>query len=1120
MDIAAATGTTLRWPRYPYPGLRPFRLTADADESLIFYGRETNKDDVLERLNESQLVSVVGPSGCGKSSLVKVGVIPALMAGFLTRAGHDWETIQMRPGQAPLGNLAAALAELSDTAAAGPAMGVEQIGALLAAERSALWALMEHLAASTRRDTALTRPRRVLLLMDQFEEIFSGVQNGREVDQFVGLLTQFFRRPHPRLYVILTMRTDFISQCANFPGLAEILNKTQYITPVLRGQSLEDAVARPAEAYGGEIEPALVREIMRDMGAGSSYDADHLPLMQHALLWLWQQAWLRNGNAEPPRPDLPAADHSAPLVLSLGEYEAHERLHGILNRHAEQILAHVMSGSDGERHGRVAEIMFRRLSERDMSMRYKRAPAYASEICHLAECSPGELDAVINPFADQDASFVERRTEARPDDPLLDLSHESLIRQWHRLRAWTDAEAEKLAVFRKITDEAEHWAQQGRSRSYLKMGGQLGVLQEWWEASRPTQIWAGRYSAVEGKAGQLSDRFALIEEFRSQSVRADKHRRRMRVAGLAAPFLLVALGGSAFYWSQVQAAKAIAETKTKTQIGAMALQGRLERSDDRATKALEIALGYLAVPKFDRYPQVEALAYDALQHLRETRIIANAGPASSVDYSPDGRWVIGSGEGQVRILDTSQGNLHTLNVPNNRYWNVRWSARGDRVLLAAWDKTALIVPLDMSGAAPTNAPDRLIRLEGPLGVGAKVGTAVFSPDGSKVATGGNGFPLRIWDAGNGEILASQDDGDASDGFALALNSDNTLLAAANRQGGISIYKLEGGHIVGPQPLSQESGENDQNMTRSLSFHPTQSNLLLFVRGTAVGILDVSTGELRVRVHTHGRIVNQAVFNADGTLIATSMEGGIVRVWRAGPDGKSAELAATFGEHTGNVFGVRFSPDGQHVASAGRDDRTIRIWTIDPALRPMVRDAAAGAVVPASVPVISERQSDGDLRVRDSHGSWITLGGVPDRFTPDVEAELGPWILLAPKPQAESSPNARENRRSLSEQRDPLLFRRNEPGAPVAFLESAGQPVRWTAFAITTDGHIVGQTDDGHEYRWQVFADRNALISFARAHLPVEVTKAGTAQVKLSDRDSCLVGLASDEQCRSALLGFE
>ena len=152
-----------RWPPSPFPGLRPFRITASEDESLIFYGRNRAKDEILARLNSSHLVFVVGPSGCGKSSLLKVGVIPALEAGLLTHAGPNWRTIEMRPGDRPVRNLACALAALRNDASKSDTS--DQLYDILRSDESGLW-----LAAETLAPRAAPNP--LLILIDQFEEVF------------------------------------------------------------------------------------------------------------------------------------------------------------------------------------------------------------------------------------------------------------------------------------------------------------------------------------------------------------------------------------------------------------------------------------------------------------------------------------------------------------------------------------------------------------------------------------------------------------------------------------------------------------------------------------------------------------------------------------------------------------------------------------------------------------------------------------------------------------------------------------------------------------------------------------------------------------------------------------
>ena len=279
----------LRWPRYPYPGLRPFRITGDSDESLIFYGRDAQKDEIIARLGRSHLVMVIGPSGCGKSSLIKAGVIPALEAGFLARAGERWRTLQMRPGRQPVGELARALSLLPPAVAGlGRDRLAQELEALIRSGPSGLWLAMDQLQALAGGQPASAAPERLLLLIDQFEEVFGPqIEAQADVDWFVRVLVRFFEKPHADLYVVLTMRTGYIGQCANFVGLAELLNATQYLTPVLRESGLREAIMAPAADYQGEVEPALVDALVADMGTGTDYDADNLPLLQHALLWLW-----------------------------------------------------------------------------------------------------------------------------------------------------------------------------------------------------------------------------------------------------------------------------------------------------------------------------------------------------------------------------------------------------------------------------------------------------------------------------------------------------------------------------------------------------------------------------------------------------------------------------------------------------------------------------------------------------------------------------------------------------------------------------------------------------------------------------------------------------------------
>jgi len=936
--------TQLRWPPYPYPGLRPFRITDDADESLIFYGRDTHKDDILERLNSSQFVSVVGPSGCGKSSLVKVGVIPALGAGLLTRAGYDWLTLEMRPGRNPLRSLATALASLGGDYNSALGTPTEQVLNALQIERSALWLLMEHVVPSLGREGAAKKSRCLLLLLDQFEEVFTIAHDNREVDQFLGLIAQFFRKPHPRLYVLLTMRTDFISQCANFPGMAEILNKTQYITPVLRGEDLRDAIMRPADVYRGPLDPDLASEIIRDMGAGSTYDADNLPLMQHALLWLWLRRCERERIAAPT--SSPGPIGGASPQADVEAYRDCGRLAGILERHAEEIFASLRTPGDKEgRRVRIAEVMFRRLSERDESLRYRRAPAQASEVCKLAECSRSQLDDVIVPF--REASLLELRCPEE-SDPLLDLSHETLIRQWKRLRAWVDDEAEKAAAFRTLAREAKKWDAKNRPRTLLKTDDDFDALESWWKTNVPTATWAARYRCADPTGTSLADAFPIVETFRDASKQAqrrlDNARRRRKAVVLGSAVLFIASMFGLQRWLFIRESNQRA--RMLVQQGHTALENRSQ------ALALGIALEVLkGANGLSRVDEAKDLAVEALGHLHEQLEMHVNQNYPSADYSPDGNWLVTVSDNQLTFVNTRDGQRQQVASPPGvgsvRF--ARWNPTANALLIGS-EQGMFILPIDPANpqSGDGTPPPR------PIGSGSGFSRPTFSANGAYVFMAAPNGPVQMWNARTGEEIKIEGMPRSSQGFgwaAFAVSADGLRLASPT-QGKIEIYDIKDGRAVknnaeitppkavsSPQGTRRDAGPPSQIVP--LAFDPTDANRLLVAwgnqaLGSTAGIARISpnAGSTPERFKVPdgerpNRGVGQGTFSADGGLVALTYDDGTVRVWSPA-DVSLAQRPTSLREHAGNVVFARFSPDGQHLVSAGQD-KTIRIWNLTPAL---------------------------------------------------------------------------------------------------------------------------------------------------------------------------------------------
>lgn len=315
----------------PYPGLRPF----DEKDSRYFRGRRGQVTALLSRLEKRRFVAVVGSSGCGKSSLVRAGIVAQLRLGNMPSAGRRWRVAIMRPGNAPFAALAAALLEerrqlskslvtekekSSSTIELGDHRPVDpnEIVSLTGRVRGSSSALF----SAIRDYGLLAEGERLLVIVDQFEEIFRyrREKNVSDAAEFVSLLVQtacdaarysgqketsdsLLSLPKAdqevarRVFVLLTMRSDFLGQCSLFDGLPELLNDSQFLTPRLSPTQIKDAIEVPVRLVDGEVTPELSSALLTDMqsvilgeGGEEAPESDQLPLLQHALRRIWQEA--------------------------------------------------------------------------------------------------------------------------------------------------------------------------------------------------------------------------------------------------------------------------------------------------------------------------------------------------------------------------------------------------------------------------------------------------------------------------------------------------------------------------------------------------------------------------------------------------------------------------------------------------------------------------------------------------------------------------------------------------------------------------------------------------------------------------------------------------------------
>ncbi len=494
----------------PFPGLRPF----EAGENHLFFGRDGQSDELLGRLRRSRFLAVVGTSGSGKSSLVRAGLLPALHGGFMIAAGSDWRVALFRPGDEPTNNLAVALCAHEPRGANDEDADLLVTLTEATLRRSAL-GLVEVV-----RHARLSEGKNLLIVVDQFEEIFRFKQNARtgaaddEAAAFVKLLLTATQQTDVPIYVVITMRSDFLGDCAQFRDLPEAINAGQYLIPRMTRDQRREAITGPIAVSGGAITPRLVNRLLNDVGD----NPDQLPLLQHALMRAWQ-AWAKAHRADEP--------------LDLLHYEAIGGMAAALSRHADQAYNELPD----ERSRLLAEQMFKSLTEKGADNREVRRPTKLKDLCAVCEASEAELIAVIDQFRRPGRSFLMPPVDVALDaDALIDISHESLIRGWQRLKDWVDEESRSAQIYRRL---GETTALYKVGKAGLWRDPDLLVALTWREQRQPNEAWARRYYPEFAAAMGFLDESRATRD-RELAERERKRKRDLRRTRLTAATLLVA----------------------------------------------------------------------------------------------------------------------------------------------------------------------------------------------------------------------------------------------------------------------------------------------------------------------------------------------------------------------------------------------------------------------------------------------------------------------------------------------------------------------------------------------------------------------------------------------------
>jgi tetratricopeptide (TPR) repeat protein len=529
MRSAAAAGLA-----NPFPGLRPFR----EEEEYLFFGREGQVDTMVDKLATMRFLAVIGTSGSGKSSLVNCGLRPSLRRGAMATAGSSWRMAQFRPGGDPIKALARSLAEpgvlFSGLNVDGEALE-GMIEATLEMSSLGLVDLFEQ--------AQLTDRANLLLIVDQFEELFRyttphfSVSDNKTRQEasvaFVNLLLEAYQADCG-IYIVLTMRSDFLGDCARFPGLPEAVNEGQFLIPRLTREERRAAIAGPIAVGGGEISPVLLTRLVNDVGD----NPDQLSILQHALNRTWAQ-WQREGHGNEP--------------ISLADYEAIGTMAHALDQHAERAFAELKT----ERQRRLCEVVFQALTEKGSDARGIRRPTDFATLCAIANASREEVEAVLDVFRKPSRSFLMPPAPERVGTTtVIDISHESLMRVWNRLNEWVEREAESGARYRRLVQSAALYA---KGSAGLMTDPELAFMLKWQQGWQPTAAWAERYDSSLSEVMEFLDR-SLKERDRlvanQEAARKKKLRQTQWVAAVLGALAAIALCMAYVAWRERSRAEA------------------------------------------------------------------------------------------------------------------------------------------------------------------------------------------------------------------------------------------------------------------------------------------------------------------------------------------------------------------------------------------------------------------------------------------------------------------------------------------------------------------------------------------------------------------------------------
>ncbi|BDA67802.1 WD-40 repeat-containing protein [Calothrix sp. PCC 7716] len=899
----------------PYKGLLAFQ-ESDSDR---YFGREEQIEklwNLFRALHENttqpeaplRLLPILGPSGSGKSSLARAGLIPELAVRPIPGKSQARVAVLV-PGSHPVEALATVLARMA-TLDPIPALKTKEFERLLKEASGNSYDGLRRIANVL--PSISVSP--LVVLVDQFEEVYSLCKDKEERQIFIDNLIHAASDSAGYVSVIITLRSDFLSETQRHPALNQIIASPNHvIVPAMSEKELRRAITKPAENAGHALDDAVVTLLLKD-----TYGREGaLPLLQFALTRIWEG--LKKG-VEP--------------VKTLEDIGG---VGGALAQEAQRIFDNL-----NEEEQKIARRVFLGLVQLGEGASDTRRRANVDSLVSYKE-QPESVKRVIDRFANPGVRLVTVSSEQGVET--AEVTHEALFANWGKMKEWLDSSRSDIRFGRRLEEAARVWEENGRQSGSLWRPPDLDLLRKYELRARDNMA-------------------PLLLEFFNASKQAENKKKRLLrfgVIGLVSGFAITTITTlvAAYQWQSAERGRVEqAAIAAKNMLSEYPLQGMV-RAISAVGQSREPWLNFpnQSLPQSVKESVKDSL-FSAVEISREKNLLkGHQGEVFSVAISRDGKTIVSGGrDGTVRMWNPKgeqigqpfkghQGVVSSVAISRDGQTIVSggqdgtvrmWNPKGEQIGQPFKGHQVVVSSVAISRDGQTivsGGLDGTVRMWNPKGeqIGqpfkghqGEVRFITISTNGQTIVSGGQDGTLRMWNR-EGRLIGQPFKDYQGRVLSVAISTDGKTIVSGGQDGTVRMWNREGSPIGQPFMWNREGSpigqpfEVHQGMVTSVAISTDGKTIVSGGQDGTVRMWNREGRQIGQPFKGHQGFVYSVAIGMDGQTIVSGGQDGTVRMWN--PQGQ--QIGQPFKGHQGEVSSVAISMDGKTIVSGGDDG--IRMW---------------------------------------------------------------------------------------------------------------------------------------------------------------------------------------------------